>query len=321
MARPKKIGLDYFPHDVDATTDPKIEPAILRFGAAAYAFYFVHLEYCYKSDDLTVDISDTETGLEMREVIQQKLHISTEDYNNILQSLLRHGAFDYEFYNQTGKLTSNGIKKRANRVFEKRKTENNRYKEDVSDPISAAETMSEMTQRKAKKRIVKQSKIYTTPLSPPKGTSANDAECEEVTEDGESLTVEKAERTPVKRSVSTTRRKKAELTTAQMALFEEFWLVWPKKVSRAQAEVTWSKINPTKEILQDILSGVERSKRYDSRFRDQQFIPHASTWLNARGWEDEFCEVSNSGTRQYHSTNSSPSADINIPKKRYGVHV
>ena len=66
MARPRKTGLDYFPHDVDVTTDPKIEPAIMRYGAAAYAFYFVHLEYCYRSDDLSVDVSATETGAEMR---------------------------------------------------------------------------------------------------------------------------------------------------------------------------------------------------------------------------------------------------------------
>lgn len=158
MARPRKQGLDYFPHDVDCTTDPKLEPAIMRFGAAAYAFYFVHLEYCYRSDSLSVDVSDAETGAEMREVIQRKLQISPEDYDGILKSLLRHGAFDADMYAETGHLTSNGIKKRAGKVFEKRERDNKRYELNVSTPISDAETMVETTQRKAKKSKVKEIK-------------------------------------------------------------------------------------------------------------------------------------------------------------------
>ena len=132
MARPRKTGLDYFPHDVDATTDPKIEPALMRYGAAAYAFYFIHLEYCYRSDDLAIDISVAE----MREVVQRKLQIDEQQYENILQSFLRHGAFDAEFYNKTGKLTSRGIHKRAEKVLQKRDREAKRY----DDKVSAAET-------------------------------------------------------------------------------------------------------------------------------------------------------------------------------------
>jgi hypothetical protein len=176
MARPRKTGLDYFPHDVDVTTDPKIEPAIMRYGAAAYAFYFVHLEYCYRSDDLTVDISATETGAEMREVIQRKLHIDEQQYDNILQSFLRHGAFDADFYAKTGKLTSHGIQKRARKVFEKREREAERYESKISAPISATETGAEMTQSIAKKSIENKStekkSIEPSPISPARGSAA-----------------------------------------------------------------------------------------------------------------------------------------------------
>jgi hypothetical protein len=149
MARPTKTGLDYFSHDVDVTTDPKIEPAILLYGAAAYAFYFMHLEYCYRSDDLSIDISDkTESGAEMREVIQRKLQTDAETYEKILQTFLRHGAFDAEYYASTGKLTNNGIKKRAENVLKKRKNETERTHvkcENFNDiasneQVSAAET-------------------------------------------------------------------------------------------------------------------------------------------------------------------------------------
>jgi len=150
-ARPKKSGLDYFPHDVDATTDPKLEPAIMRYGAAAYAFYFIHLEYCYRSEDLSIDVSATETGEEMRQVICRKLQISENDYACILQSLLRHGAFDAKIYAVSGKLTSAGIQKRAAKVLEKRARENERYK-NISVAETAQETMAETPQSKANKR-------------------------------------------------------------------------------------------------------------------------------------------------------------------------
>lgn len=156
MARPRKLGLDYFPHDVDCTTDPKLEPAIMQFGAAAYAFYFVHLEYCYRSDSLSVDVSEAETGAEMRVVIQRKLQISPEDYDRILKSFLRHGAFDADIYAEIGHLTSNGIKKRAGKVFEKREKDNKRYELNVSTPIFSEETTVETTQRKAKKSKVEE---------------------------------------------------------------------------------------------------------------------------------------------------------------------
>lgn len=151
MARPRKQGLAYFPHDVDATTDPKLEPVILRYGAAAYAFYFMHLEYCYRSPGFCVDVSATETGAEMRAVIQQKLHINATEYEQILQAYLRRGAFDAGIYEKTGRITSNGIQKRAEKILEKRENEQRRYRKKASshglllhdERISAAETQPE----------------------------------------------------------------------------------------------------------------------------------------------------------------------------------
>lgn len=163
MARPRKSGLDYFSHDVNASSDPKLEPVIMRYGAAGYAFYFMHLEYCYRSDDLSIDISAAETGQEMREVIQRKLRIDDDEYENILQSLLRHGAFDSEIYTKTGKLTSNGIKKRAAKVLEKRERETSRYKN-----ISAAETPTETTAETPQIKE-KKSKVNIPPISPKRG--------------------------------------------------------------------------------------------------------------------------------------------------------
>lgn len=277
MARPRKTGLDYFPHDVDATTDPKLEPAIMRFGAAAYAFFFVHLEYCYRSDDLSVDVSDTETGAEMREVIQRKLHISGEEYDGILQSLLRHGAFDAEFFRQTGRLTSNGIKKRAGKVFEKREKDNKRYEGAVSTTISEAETGVEIERKQAetgvetrqsiekKSREKKSTEQKITPLPTPS--------------EGESL-------------------------TAQERRFETFWKTYPNKVGKKAAFASWKRIKPDAALFDKIMAAVEAAKGSRQWRRENgQFIPNPATWLNQGRWDDELKEASSNDTdkNQHHT--------------------
>jgi DnaD/phage-associated family protein len=150
MARPQKEGMDYFPHDVYASSDEKIEPLILLYGAKGYAFYFLHLEYIYRNKELEFDISDAET----REVIQQKLHISTDEYEQILQTALKKKCFDKKYYEEFNKLTSNGIKKRAATVYEKREKMRIAYERKISSPVSDAETTH------IKKRKVKKSKEY-----------------------------------------------------------------------------------------------------------------------------------------------------------------
>lgn len=258
MARPRKTGLDYFPHDVDVTTDPKIEPAIMRYGAAAYAFYFVHLEYCYRSDDLSVDISATETGAEMREVIQRKLQIDEQQYDNILKSFLRHGAFDADFYAETGKLTSRGIQKRAGKVFEKREREAERYESKISTPISAAETGAEMAQSIAKQSIENKStgKKSTTIPFPPDGDGA----------------------TPV--------------INIQDKRFDEFWAIYPKKTGKQAAFKSWQLVKPTAELHSRIIAAVTAATKTEQWQRENgRYIPNPSTWLNQGRWDDEIAEV------------------------------
>jgi len=139
MARPIKQGLDYFPHDTDASSDPKLEPLIILYGARGYAFYFMHLEYIYKCEDLTLDISDAET----RQIFCRKLAVTEQEYDQILKSALKHGCFNKDIYTEKGCLTSNGVQKRASVVVEKREKMRALYD---AKRISAAETREETTQ-------------------------------------------------------------------------------------------------------------------------------------------------------------------------------
>ena len=129
MARPRKEGLDYFPHDVFASSDEKLEALLMLYGAQGYAFYFLHLEYIYRKTDLAMDISDEE----VRQVLCHKLKIGLEEYETILRTALKRGCFDAAYYESTGRLTSNGIKKRGGLVFGERLRWENRQRAAASD--------------------------------------------------------------------------------------------------------------------------------------------------------------------------------------------
>ena len=71
--------------------------------------------------------------------------------------------------------------------------------------------------------------------------------------------------------------------------FARFWEAYPRKRGKGQAEKAWKKLNPNEQLLEKILQAIERAKTSDDWQKDNgQYIPHPGTWLNAKGWEDEF---------------------------------
>lgn len=66
MARPLKLGLDYFPHDTDSVNDEKIEALRMLFGNDGYAFYFILLERIYRTPTFELNVSDAETIVSCR---------------------------------------------------------------------------------------------------------------------------------------------------------------------------------------------------------------------------------------------------------------
>lgn len=77
--------------------------------------------------------------------------------------------------------------------------------------------------------------------------------------------------------------------------FRKFYEAYPKKKSKGQAETTWLKLSK-KKILPDIsilLTAIEKQKK-SKAWKDKQFIQNPSSWLNAKGWEDE---IESTGTK------------------------
>ena len=139
---------------------------------------------------------------------------------------------------------------------------------------------------------VKESKVINTPYIPQGGNEISASENLEIGISDDSLLAKSSKESDLTNASSKPMRKtkrKSELTEAQKLAFEQFWSIWPNKVSRGQAEVTWAKIDVNDNLLKGIIAGVERSKKYDFRFREgSTYMPHPSTWLNNKGWLDEF---------------------------------
>lgn len=72
------------------------------------------------------------------------------------------------------------------------------------------------------------------------------------------------------------------------AQFSIFWNLYPRKVGKGAAEKVWSKLKGDEAMFQKILEAVENQKTGESWKKERGiYIPHPSTWLNQKRWEDE----------------------------------
>lgn len=73
--------------------------------------------------------------------------------------------------------------------------------------------------------------------------------------------------------------------------FDIFYEHFPKKRSKGQAEKAWAKLQPDDVLLGTMLSKIDQAKRTPQWTKNGgEFIPNPASWLNAKGWEDEFAE-------------------------------
>jgi len=67
--------------------------------------------------------------------------------------------------------------------------------------------------------------------------------------------------------------------------FDEFWLVCPRKIGKGAAEKAWGKA--IKDSDPQHLIDKMRGFAGECAGKDQNYIPHPATWLNAKRWMDE----------------------------------
>ena len=71
--------------------------------------------------------------------------------------------------------------------------------------------------------------------------------------------------------------------------FEQFWLLYPRKVSKKAAKKAWIDINPDGILFSTIMTAIKTANQYwNHQGISLKHIPHPSTWLNEERWEDEY---------------------------------
>jgi hypothetical protein len=73
-------------------------------------------------------------------------------------------------------------------------------------------------------------------------------------------------------------------------LFDVFWELYPKirRVGKSTAEKAFLKIKDIEKVMPSIICALEKqSKTEQWTNHNGKYIPHPSTWLNGRRWEDE----------------------------------
>jgi len=70
-------------------------------------------------------------------------------------------------------------------------------------------------------------------------------------------------------------------------LFVEFWKAYPRKTNKDFAEKVFAKLKVDQPFLDKILHSLSIQVRTIWKDKDTQYIPHPSTWLNGKRWEDE----------------------------------
>lgn len=93
------------------------------------------------------------------------------------------------------------------------------------------------------------------------------------------------------------------LTLNQLKDFEEyFYSKYPRKEDRIKAEYAWKKLYPMdKDLLIKISLGIDNCYKYDRNWKqlNKQYIKLPATWLNVRGWENEYEIDTKTYTKNY----------------------
>lgn len=110
-------------------------------------------------------------------------------------------------------------------------------------------------------------------------------------------------------------RKPDNPSTTLTDRFDKFWVEYPKKKNKGDAEKAWKVIKPTEALLFAMLEKLKVLKISRQWTKEGgQYIPYPATWLRAKGWEDE---VGESDAIRDSSNCGKPNRFVNFPQRNW----
>jgi hypothetical protein len=69
--------------------------------------------------------------------------------------------------------------------------------------------------------------------------------------------------------------------------FDDFWKAYPRKTNKGFARKVFEKLKVDDAMLTKMIQAIYVQNKNVWKDKDQQYIPHPSTWLNGERWDDE----------------------------------
>lgn len=100
---------------------------------------------------------------------------------------------------------------------------------------------------------------------------------------------------------------------AECARFDDFWAVYPNKVKKKDALTAWRSAKLDK-IADTIIADVQRRCSTEWKGQDMHYVPHPTTYLHQRRWEDETAPTER---KDSVSAASQPNPALNFEQREY----
>ena len=251
MGRNRKMGLDYFPFDIDTFQDIKIRKLIKYQGGKAITIYALLLCIIYK------DGYYMRWDKELPFIISEQTGFEEAYISEVIKSCLTLGLFSKELFDTEQVLTSKGIQSRYRDICKqiKRKCDFSEYslisseENDISSeekPVSSEEkpiNSEKSTQRKEKESKEKGSNI--PPAIPPCGESTAAKSWRDDFEVYKSELKEAFDKILSDKDFIENRKKyhtNLDIHLSLQKAYEDYWCTeagWKKKKSSKAKEIDW----------------------------------------------------------------------------------
>ena len=73
----------------------------------------------------------------------------------------------------------------------------------------------------------------------------------------------------------------------EISYFDDFWKAYPRKSNKSFARKVFEKLKVDQQLFDKMVQAINLQNKTVWKDKDQQYIPHPSTWLNGERWEDE----------------------------------